>query len=239
MALNTITQKILVVDDEASVRHLVTSYLKKEGFEVIEAADGDTAIEMARRQHPDLIVLDLMLPGTDGLEVCRVLRAESDILIIMLTARSEETDKLVGLGIGADDYLTKPFSPRELVARIKAILRRKKAAGRVATPQASAHAETLQAGPLMIDSSRHTATINGRALDLTAREFEILQALASRPGMVFTREQLLEQVWGYSYFGDPRVVDVHVAKLRKKVENDPANPRLIKTIRGIGYKLEP
>lgn len=227
----TNNKKILIVDDEASVRQLVSSYLKKEGYQVSEASDGDAAIDKARREHPDLVVLDLMLPGTGGLEVCRVLRAESDVFVLMLTARTEETDKLVGLGLGADDYLTKPFSPRELVARVKAILRR--AGAGPAPPE-----KTLQAGPILIDHNRHIAAINGRELDLTAREFEILETLAARPGMVFTRERLLEQIWGYSYFGDPRVVDVHVAKLRKKVEDDPGSPRFIKTIRGVGYKLE-
>ncbi|MHB1391387.1 MAG: winged helix-turn-helix domain-containing protein [Thermoleophilia bacterium] len=221
-------QKILVVDDEASVRQLVVSYLEKEGFDVLQAADGTTAIKLARLERPALVVLDLMLPGTDGLEVCRILRAESDIFVLMLSARAEETDKLVGLGLGADDYLTKPFSPRELVARVKAILRRGQ----------SPTAEILRAGDIAIDHGRHTASVRGAVLDLTAREFEILDALAARPGMVFTREQLLEHVWGYNYFGDPRVVDVHVAKLRKKIEEDSANPRYIKTVRGIGYKLE-
>lgn len=225
----TTRNKILVVEDEASVRKLVTSYLKKDGYEVIEADDGDKAIKTARREHPDLIVLDIMLPGIDGLEVCRVLRAESDVFVLMLTARTEETDKLVGLGIGADDYLTKPFSPRELVARVKAILRR---------ARTEPEGEKLRAGPVLIDRGRHTASVGGRDLDLTAREFEILETLAARPAMVFTREQLLQQVWGYNYFGDPRVVDVHMAKLRKKVESDPAHPRLIKTVRGVGYKLE-
>lgn len=221
-------QKILVVDDEASVRKLVVSYLKKEGFEVLEAADGTTAVKLARLERPVLVVLDLMLPGTDGLEVCRILRAESDVFILMLSARTEETDKLVGLGLGADDYLTKPFSPRELVARVKAILRR---------GQSSA-TEIHRAGDIIIDHGRHAASVHGAVLDLTAREFEILDALASRPGMVFTREQLLERVWGYNYFGDPRVVDVHVAKLRKKIEKDSANPSYLKTVRGVGYKLE-
>lgn len=220
-----------MVDDEASVRRLVTSYLKKEGYTVLEAADGATALAMARKEHPDMLVLDLMLPEVDGLEVCRILRAESDVFVLMLTAKTEETDKLVGLGLGADDYLTKPFSPRELVARVKAILRR-------AQPKEERRG-LLHAGNLEVDMDRHIARAGGRDLDLTAREFEILAALMARPGMVFTRENLLEQVWGYSYFGDARVVDVHVAKLRKKIENDPSRPCFIKTVRGVGYKLEP
>jgi len=220
---------ILVVDDEASVRKLVVSYLKKEGFRVAEAADGHAAISTARKDHPDLIVLDLMIPGIDGIEVVRTLRAESDVFIIILSARTEETDKLVGLGIGADDYLTKPFSPRELVARIKAILRR----GKDAAPE-----EVVKAGDIVIDRGRHQATVAGRALDLTPREFEILDTLVARPGMVFTRDKLLEQIWGYNYFGDARVVDVHIAKLRKKLAKDAGGEYYIRTVRGIGYKLE-
>ena len=221
-----------MVDDEASVRQLVNSYLKREGYQVLEAADGVTALKLARTEHPDLVVLDLMIPGMDGLEVCRILRSESDIFVIMLTARTEETDKLLGLGLGADDYLIKPFSPRELVARVKAILRRGQS-----TAAAPGRA-VLRVGDIEIDPGRYVATVAGRKLELTAREFEILSQLAARPGMVFTREKLLEQVWGYNFFGDPRVVDVHVAKLRKKVEKDPAQPQYIKTVRGVGYKLE-
>lgn len=224
------SEKILVVDDEASVRKLVVSYLKAEGFQVLEAADGADALRKARVDKPDLIVLDLMLPVMDGMDITRTLRAESNVYILMLTARTDETDKLLGLGMGADDYLTKPFSPRELVARVKAILRR--------SESIAAAEGIVRAGPIEVDVARHRATIEGRELSLTAREFDLLKHIAARPGMVFTREQLLEQVWGYSYYGDPRVVDVHVAKLRKKVEKDPARPRLIKTVRGVGYKLD-
>ncbi len=225
-------KKILVVDDEASVRKLVGSYLGREGYEVIEAADGAQALKLARTQHPNLIVLDVMIPEVDGLEVCRILRSESNVFVLMLTARSEETDKLLGLGLGADDYLTKPFSPRELVARVKAILRRGQEKDTVAGK------DVLRAGDLEIDPGRYEATLAGRKLELTTREFEILRQLVSRPGMVFTREKLLELVWGYDFYGDPRVVDVHVAKLRKKVEDDPGDPKHIKTVRGVGYKLE-
>lgn len=221
-----------MVDDEASVRQLVTSYLTREGYEVLEAADGVTALKLARTEHPELVVLDLMIPEMDGLEVCRVLRAESDIFVLMLTARTEETDKLLGLGLGADDYLTKPFSPRELVARVKAILRR----GHDATVTAAR--AVIHAGDIEIDPSRYQATVGGHKLELTSREFEILSQLVARPGMVFTREKLLEQIWGYNFYGDPRVVDVHVAKLRKKIEKDPSEPEYIKTVRGVGYKLE-
>ncbi|MHB8792329.1 MAG: response regulator [Thermoleophilia bacterium] len=223
--------KILVVDDEASVRNLVRSYLIREGFDVIEAENGADALKLARTGHPDLVVLDLMIPEVDGLEVCRILRSEMDVFILMLTARTEETDKLLGLGLGADDYMTKPFSPRELVARVKAILRRRQG-------EAASVARIVRAGPVEIDTSRHVATISGRVLDLTAREFEILSQLASRPGMVFTRDKLLEHVWGIDFYGDSRVVDVHVAKLRKKLEEDPAHPRILITVRGVGYKLE-
>jgi len=227
----TSRKKILVVDDEASVRQLVSSYLSREGYEVIEASDGAQALKLARLEHPDLLVLDLMIPEVDGLEVCRILRAESDAYVLMLSARTEETDKILGLGLGADDYLTKPFSPRELVARVRAILRRRheKAGG---TERA-----ILRAGEIVIDKNRHQASIGERLLDLTSREFQILSQLVSRPGMVFTREKLLEQIWGYNYYGDARVVDVHVAKLRKKIEPDPGKPRYIKTVRGVGYKL--
>lgn len=229
--MNLGEKTILVVDDEASVRKLVRSYLEREGFRVIEAADGAAALSMSRREHPALVVLDLMLPEIDGLEVCRILRSESDQFVLMLTAKAEEADKLVGLGMGADDYLTKPFSPRELVARVRAILRRggELSAGKQAQ---------LRAGPFQADLDRHEALVGQRHLELTAREFEILVQLLKRPGMVFTREQLLEQVWGYNFYGDPRVVDVHVAKLRKKIEADPTKPVFIKTVRGVGYKLD-
>ncbi|MHB8857916.1 MAG: response regulator [Thermoleophilia bacterium] len=225
-------KKILVVDDEASVRKLVSSYLSREGYEVSEAEDGAQALKLARTQHPDLVVLDVMIPEVDGLEVCRILRSESNVFVLMLTARAEEADKLLGLGLGADDYLTKPFSPRELVARVKAIMRRGQEQG------AAAGKDVLHAGDFEIDPNRYEATLAGRKLELTAREFEILRQLASRPGMVFTREKLLELVWGYDFYGDPRVVDVHVAKLRKKVEDDPGDPKHIRTVRGVGYKLE-
>ncbi len=225
-------KKILVVDDEASVRKLVRSYLERDGFSVVEAADGVRALETARREHPALVILDLMLPEVEGLEVCRILRGESDVFVLMLTAKTEETDKLVGLGLGADDYLTKPFSPRELVARVKAILRR------AAPAQAAESGAALTVGPITLDEARREAAVAGRQVELTAREFDILAQLMKRPGMVFTREHLLEQVWGYNFFGDPRVVDVHVAKLRKKVEPDHTNPEFIKTVRGIGYKLD-
>jgi DNA-binding response OmpR family regulator len=182
-----------------------------------------------RNTLPDLILLDVMMPDMDGFEVLRMIREISNVPVIMLTAKGEEEDRVHGLELGADDYITKPFSPRELVARVRAILRRGKPVG--------AAAAVARVGPMVIDPDRHTVTVDGKHLDLTAKEFEILNTLAARPGMVFTREQLLEQVWGYSYFGDPRVVDVHMAKLRKKIEENPQNPRYLKTVRGVGYKL--
>lgn len=195
-----------------------------------EAADGSEALRLARLKTPDLVILDLMLPEIDGLEICRILRSESQVFILMLTAKADEADKLVGLGVGADDYLTKPFSPRELVARVKAILRR----GSLAEPAGKA----IRHGPIEVDKETRIVKINGREVDLTAREFDLLHRLASRPGIVFTREKLLEMIWGYTYYGDPRVVDVHVAKLRKKLEDDPGNPKIIKTVRGVGYRLK-
>lgn len=227
--MNTIKRTILVVDDESAVRKLVKTYLEREGFTVLEAADGSAAVNLSRRDKPDLVILDLMLPEIDGLEVCRILRNESDAFVLMLTAKADEADKLTGLGLGADDYLTKPFSPRELVARVRAILRR--GAG------SQARGKIINAGSIRVDRIRHEAAVDGKPLDLTAKEFEILLQLLRRPEMVYTREQLLQQVWGYDFFGDARVVDVHVAKLRKKIEADPANPKYIKTVRGIGYKL--
>ncbi len=224
-------ERILVVDDEAPVRKLVRSYLEKEGYQVSEAADGLRAVELARSERPHLMVLDLMLPGKDGLEVCRAVCGDDGPLVIMLTARAEEADKLVGLGMGADDYLTKPFSPRELVARVKAVLRR----GARGTSPAG---DVLTVGPIEVDPRSHVATVDGRRLDLTAREFAILQVLARNAGIVLSREQILEDIWGGDYFGDPRVVDVHIAKLRKKLEPESGSPRFLKTIRGLGYKLE-
>ncbi len=227
--MNTAKRTILVVDDESAVRKLVKTYLEREGFTVLEAADGSAAVNLSRREKPDLVILDLMLPEIDGLEVCRILRSESDAFVLMLTAKADESDKLTGLGLGADDYLTKPFSPRELVARVRAILRRG-AGGPAGT-------KIINAGPVRVDRIRHEAAVDGKPLDLTAKEFEILLQLLRHPGMVYSRQQLLQQVWGYDFFGDARVVDVHVAKLRKKIEADPANPKYIKTVRGIGYKL--
>lgn len=224
------THKILVVDDEAAILKSVRAYLEQEGYTVLTAVDGPSALKEARTARPDLIVLDVMLPGMDGLEVLRRLRQESDVYVLMLTAKAEETDKVVGLMVGADDYLTKPFSPRELVARVKAILRRGRT-GETAEP-------ALIFSHLRIDLDARQATKGGVALDLTATEFDLLAALARHAGRALSREQLIEQVWGYDYYGDERVVDVHVGRLRKKLEDDPVNPRLVVTVRGAGYRFE-
>lgn len=223
---------VLVVDDEKRMVDLVGSYLRREGFEVLSAYDGPSALELARTREPDLIVLDVMLPEIDGIEVCRRLREFSDAYVLMLTARSEEIDKIVGLSVGADDYLTKPFSPRELVARVKAMLRR---------PRSSLHSATeapppQRAGDLVIDHARHQVSRAGEEIALTAREFSLLSTLAAHPGFVFTRSQLLEKVWGDDYYDD-HVVDVHVSNLRKKLEADPGEPRYLQTVRGVGYRF--
>jgi DNA-binding response OmpR family regulator len=217
---------ILVVDDEPPIVELVRSYLVREGWTVDVAIDGPTAVERARTNPPDVIVLDLMLPGIDGIEVCRQVRTFSDAYVLMLTARSEEIDRIVGLSVGADDYLVKPFSPRELVARIKAVLRR---------PRAIARASTTPG--LELDEARHTVKVDGLAVDLTATEFGILAALASAPGVVVSRATLLEQVWGAEFVSDEHLVDVHVANLRRKLGDDPAAPRFVETVRAVGYRL--
>jgi len=226
-------QRILVVDDEPPIVGLVTAYLEHEGFDVLSAADGPTALMQARLYHPHLVVLDLMLPGMDGLEVCRRLRQESPVYILMLTARAEETDKVIGLGLGADDYLTKPFSPKELVARVKAILRRERPTQGTAAP-----GDQLVFPTITIDVARRAVSRDGQPVELTALEFDLLTTLAGAPGVVFSRAQLLQRVWGYDFVGDERVVDVHIGLLRKKMEPLPATPTLVKTVRGVGYKFE-
>ena len=225
---------ILVVDDERNLVDLVKGYLEREGFQVLAAADGPSAVEMTRSHQPHLIILDVMLPGFDGVEACRQIRQFSHAYVLMLTARSEEIDKIVGLSVGADDYLTKPFSPREMVARVKAMLRRPRSLGRIAE-----EAPAVQRfGELVLDEGRHAVTQRGEEIALTAREFQLLTTLAAHPGHVFTRSQLLERVWGDDYYDD-HVVDVHVANLRKKIEDDPANPRFVETVRGVGYRFAP
>ncbi len=224
----------LVVDDEQRLRDLVRDYLTREGYEVVTAADGLTAVEVARRHGPDIVVLDLMLPGIDGLEVCRRLRAFSDAYVIMLTARAEEVDRIVGLEVGADDYLTKPFSPRELVARVRAMLRRPRRGVSVGLPETGL---PQRFGDLVIDEARHEVTLSRTVVGLTPLEYSLLGTLAAQPGRVYTRSQLLEQVWGPDYFGDDHVVDVHIGNLRKKLGDEPAAPRFIETVRGVGYRF--
>lgn len=223
---------VLVVDDEAHLVDLVTGYLEREGFNVLSAGDGPTALDLVRTHQPEVVLLDVMLPGLDGIEVCRRLRQFSDAYVLMLTARAEEVDRVVGLSVGADDYVTKPFSPRELVARIKAMLRRPRTRSEL-----GGRAGTLvRFGELAIDSGRHEVTLRGEAAPLTVREFELLSTMSAHPGLVFTRAQLLEQVWGDEYYDD-HVVDVHIANLRKKLEDDPSEPHYIETVRGVGYRF--
>ncbi|MDA8217333.1 MAG: response regulator transcription factor [Dehalococcoidales bacterium] len=225
---------ILIIDDESIVREVVERYLVREGYSVRTAADGETALQIAYEQQPDLVVLDLMLPKVDGLEVCRRLRAESSVPIIMLTAKGEETDKVVGLTLGADDYMVKPFSPRELVARVQAVLRR----APTASPGLQEGNRVLRFPDLQIDMRTRVVQAGGREVELTPKEFDLLTFLASSPGQVFTRDQLLEKVWDYRYAGDTSTVTVHVRRLREKVEENPMRPRYLKTVWGVGYKFE-
>lgn len=222
---------ILVVDDEANIRNLVKAYLEAEGYTVHLAEDGPGGLAAFRRYHPDLIVLDIMLPGMDGLAVLQAIRRESDVYVLLLTARSEEPDRIVGLTVGADDYLTKPFSPRELVARVKVILRRARGAG-------GGEADVLAFKHIRIDGQRHQVWRDEEEIPLTALEFKLLRTLATYAGMVLSRDQLLERVWGYDFFGEPRVVDVHIGRIRQKLEPDPTNPAYLLTVRGVGYKFE-
>jgi DNA-binding response OmpR family regulator len=221
--------RALIVDDERPLVGIVSSYLEREGFEVTAAYDGNAAVVAARTEQPDVIVLDLMLPGIDGIEACRQIRSFSDAYIIMLTAKAEETDKIVGLSTGADDYLTKPFSPGELVARIRAMLRRPR------TP--SREEERRRFGALEIDSPAREATLGGAPVALTRLEFDLLDTLSAEPRVAFSRRQLLEHVWGPSWFGDDHVVDVHIANLRRKLGDDPNAPRYVRTVRGVGYRM--
>ena len=232
--MSRIPVTILVVEDEQRLRDLVRGYLEREGFSVLGATDGLTALDLARQHAPDLVVLDLMLPGLDGLEVCRRLRTFSDAYVIMLTAKAEEIDRIVGLEVGADDYLTKPFSPRELIARVHAMLRRPRHGVMEAPPDVP---PPQRFGSLLIDHARHEVTLDAAVVPLTTLEYALLTTLAAYPGRLFTRDQLLELVWGADYFGDDHVVDVHVANLRKKLSDDPATPAYVETVRGAGYRF--
>ena len=221
-------KRVLVVDDDVKTVELAKLYLNRDGYRVLTAYDGAEALRYAREGHPDLIVLDLMLPGIDGLEICRTLRDESDVPIIMLTAKTTDEDKLTGLGLGADDYVTKPFSPRELAARVRTVLRRM---------PGERGPDEIKYGQLTVNFFRHEAFIAGRSLNLTEAEFKLLGVLIKEPGRVFSRAQLIEKALGYDYEGFDRTIDVHILNLRRKLEPDPSRPRYIKTVYGAGYKF--
>jgi DNA-binding response OmpR family regulator len=228
---NTSVTTVLVVDDEPIVREVVVSYLRREGFQTLEAGDGDTARELVAQESPGLVVLDLMLPGTDGLELCRWIRARSDVPVIMLTARGEEADRIVGLELGADDYVTKPFSPRELATRVRTVLRRSE-------PSVS-RAESLTFDRLEMSARTREVTKAGEPLRLTAKEFDLLWFLANHPRQVFSRDQLMDRVWGYEAALDTGTVTVHVRRLREKIEDDASRPRFLQTVWGVGYRFVP
>jgi DNA-binding response OmpR family regulator len=222
---------VLVVDDEPIVREVVVSYLQREGYRTLEAEDGDRARELLESESPSLVVLDVMLPGTDGLELCRWIRGRSELPIIMLTARGEEADRIVGLELGADDYVTKPFSPRELAARVRTVLRRSRSE--------VSEAERLSFDELSIDARTHEVRKDGTELRLTAKEFDLLWFLARHPRQVFSRDQLMDRVWGYEAALDTGTVTVHVRRLREKIEDDPSLPRFLQTVWGVGYRFTP
>ena len=226
--------KVLIVEDETSFSEALSFLLSKEGFEVSVAETGRTALEFFKATSFDLILLDLMIPEISGIEVCKTIRATSSVPIIMLTAKDSEIDKVVGLELGADDYVTKPYSSRELVARIKAVLRR----GTTEDSENSSETGILTAGEIRIDIDRHAVTMQGIAIPLPLKEFELLEFLVRNQGRVLTRAQLIDRVWGGDYYGDTKTLDVHIKRLRSKIEEDPANPKLIHTIRGLGYKFE-
>ena len=223
-------RRILVVDDEKKIVDIVKAYLERERYQVIVAYDGEEALDMARDQQPDLLVLDLMLPGISGWDVCRILRKEADIPIIMLTARDEVTDKIVGLELGADDYITKPFDPKELVSRVKSVLRRSQGS--------ASHSAILKVGELSIDVEKRLARIAGEAVELTSTEFDLLNVMAQHPGRVYSRMKLLDETQGDSYEGYERTIDSHIKNLRKKIELNPNHPKHIITVYGVGYKLQ-
>jgi DNA-binding response OmpR family regulator len=220
----------LVVDDEPIVRDVIVRYLRRDGFETLETGDGDEARRLLERNNPSLVVLDVMLPGTDGLELCRWIRTRSDLPVIMLTARGDEADRIVGLELGADDYVTKPFSPRELVARVRAVLRR-------ADATSDGARGSIAFGDVVVDASTREVTKAGRPLVLTAKEFDLLHFLASHPRRVFSRDQLMTSVWGYTRAIDTGTVTVHIRRLRQKLERDPSSPRHLQTVWGVGYRL--
>jgi DNA-binding response OmpR family regulator len=222
---------VLVVDDEPTIRDIVVRYLRRDGYETLEAGDGNRARELLERHEPSLVILDVMLPGTDGLALCRWIRARSSLPVIMLTARGEEADRIVGLELGADDYVTKPFSPRELAARVRTVLRR-------SGPEAPRNAR-LTLGELEVDAATREVTKRGELLRLTAKEFDLLFFLASHPRRVFSRDQLMNRVWGYEAAFDTGTVTVHIRRLREKIEDDPSRPRHLETVWGVGYRLLP
>jgi len=222
---------VLVVDDEIALAGVVAGYLEREGFTVVQAHDGPSAVALARSSLPDLIVLDVMLPGFDGVEVCRQVRQFTAAYIIMLTARDEEVDKVVGLSVGADDYLVKPFSPRELIARVRAMLRRPRAV------PASPSVTTL--GSLVVDEESRTVTVAGAPVELTRTEFDLLATMSARPRLAFSRRQLIDAVWGVDWYGDEHLVDVHVGHLRRKLGDDASEARYVRTVRGVGYGMGP
>jgi DNA-binding response OmpR family regulator len=222
---------VLVVDDEPIVREVVVRYLEREGYRTLEAGDGDLARRLVEQHSPGLVVLDVMLPGTDGLELCRWIRSQSELPIIMLTARGEEADRIVGLELGADDYVTKPFSPRELAARVRTVLRR--------SSSETGRAEQLSFGDLTIDARMREVAKAGVPLQLTVKEFDLLWFLARHPRQVFSRDQLMDRVWGYEAALDTGTVTVHVRRLREKIEDDPSHPRFLQTVWGVGYRLSP
>ncbi|MEX2144626.1 MAG: response regulator transcription factor [Anaerolineales bacterium] len=231
-------EKVLIVEDDAAIREALSYNLRKEGYEVKEAGDGAAALEAARTTKPDLIVLDLMLPEVDGFDVTRILRKESSVPILMLTARDDEIDRVLGLELGADDYLTKPFSMRELLARVKAMLRRVRIGKEEAIPPTGQAGKTLNTGNLQIDLLRHEVQLDNKVIPLKPKEFDLLLFFMQNLGQVFTRDQLLEQVWGWEFSGGSRTVDVHVRWLRSKIEKDPEQPARVITVRGVGYRFE-
>ena len=229
--------RALVVDDEAPLTEVIASYLEREHFEVTLCHNGNDALARAREVDPDVVVLDLGLPGIDGVELCRQLRTFSDAYVVMLTARDTEVDTIVGLSVGADDYVTKPFSPRELVARVRAMLRRPRSAPVPANPPAAELEPPRTCGPLSIDTGSRQVFLDGNPIGLTRTEFDILAALSSRPGLVWSRRQLIEEVWGEPWVGNDHLVDVHIGHLRRKLGDDPSDPRFVFTVRGVGYRM--